>query len=119
MRTYITSSTPWIRVGTQSSTGPSWYSTNTTDATAYPGATRWNASAHGYEIWTGSFWTSAPIETVSVSLDHETEQALEWARQRMREDQEREQRMRDNPALQAAWEQYQIVEHITRKAASD
>ena len=115
MRTRVNSSSPWIRVGTESTTNPSWYSINTTDAAAYPGATRWNTTTGNLEIWTGSYWAQAPTETVNVGLDPETERVLIWAQQRMQEDQAREQRMRDNPALRAAWEQYEIVDALTRK----
>lgn len=115
MRTRVNSSSPWILVGTQSTTGPSWYSTNTTDAATYPGAIRYNASTHSYEIWTGSYWTLAPTDSVTVGLDSETERVLAWAQQRMQEDQAREQRMQDNPALRAAWEQYEIVDALTKK----
>lgn len=117
MRTHVHSSTPWVRVSTQSTTGPSWYSTNTTDAAAYPGAIRWTHSGN-LEIWTGTHWAAAPTETVNVGLDPEIERVLAWAQQRMQEDQAREQRMRNNPALRAAWEQYEIVERLTRKETS-
>jgi hypothetical protein len=44
--------------------------------------------------------------------------SLKNSLQRMHKDHQREQGMRDNPALQAAWEQFEILNHLSRRDIS-
>lgn len=54
--------------------------------------------------WTGSSWSTITGSYTSVGLSGEAEMLLDWAREQKNKEQQREVLIRNNPALQKAYE---------------
>jgi hypothetical protein len=54
--------------------------------------------------WTGSSWTTIVGSYPSVGLTGEAEMLLDWAREQKNKEMTREQLIKDNPALQKAYD---------------
>lgn len=68
------------------------------------GMLRYNTSSQNVEVYDGSSWQQLDSGYVSVGLSGEAESLLDWARQERNRQAMREQLIKDNPALQKAWE---------------
>jgi len=68
------------------------------------GMMRWNPNMSCIEVNDGSMWKQITWSYPTVELDHNARTVMNWAMQKMQEDSLRQQRIRDNPALQKAYE---------------
>jgi hypothetical protein len=68
------------------------------------GIVRWNANTSQFEVNDGNSWQSFPSSYLSVGLNNQAEEILDWASQKMFEDRELEKLSQDNPAVKAALE---------------
>jgi hypothetical protein len=76
----------------------------------YPtGALRFNSSNQNIEVYDGSsnIWKKITGPDVSIEMDHEFEETLHWARDRMRQENEWKKLSGDNEALKIALEEYE------------
>lgn len=87
------STTPYINSGQQSA-----------------GTMRYNTSSQMVEVYDGSGWQQLGGGYVSVGLNGEAESLLDWARDERDRQAKREQMIKENPALQKAWESIKKAE---------
>lgn len=62
------------------------------------------------QVFDGSSWINLGTNYVSVDLSSDAHSILEWARKERNRQAAREARIKDNPALQKAWEAVQRAE---------
>lgn len=95
----INSSSRYITVsgGTPSST---YISPGSTGA----GMIRWNPSMNCMEVNDGNMWKTIDMSYASIELNADAESLLEWARKERDRQWARERKIKDNPALQKAYE---------------
>jgi hypothetical protein len=68
------------------------------------GMVRWNSNTNEFQVNDGNSWQSFPSSYPSIGLNNQAEEILDWASQKMREDQELEKLSQDSPAVKAALE---------------
>lgn len=68
------------------------------------GMMRYNTSSQCVEVYDGTGWQQLDGGYVNVGLNGEAESLLDWARQERDRQAKRDQMIKDNPALQKAWE---------------
>ena len=68
------------------------------------GMMRYNTSSQNVEVYDGTGWQQLDGGYVTVGLNGEAESLLDWARQERDRQAKRDQMIKDNPALQKAWE---------------
>ena len=68
------------------------------------GMMRLNTSTQNVEVYDGAGWQQIPNDYVQVGLTPEAESLLDWARDEKYRQLKREGMIRDNPALQKAYE---------------
>ena len=68
------------------------------------GMMRYNTSSQNVEVYDGSSWQQLGGGYTSVGLNGEAEALLDWAREERNRQAKRDQMIKDNPALQKAWE---------------
>lgn len=68
------------------------------------GNLRYNTTNQNMEVYDGNNWIALSMDYVSVGLNGEAESLLDWARQERDRQLRRQALIRDNPALQKAWE---------------
>ncbi len=95
----INSSSRYITVsgGTPSST---YISPGSTGA----GMIRWNPNTNCMEVNDGNMWKTIDMSYASIELNADAESLLEWARKERDRQWARERKIKDNPALQKAYE---------------
>lgn len=92
---------------------PGWFDVNATpDVKPMPGAVRYNPMSGDLETYNGYAWASFPSEMVEVTLTPETQSILDWAKQKMAEEQRIQELMDKHPGLKTAWEQYEIMKSL-------
>lgn len=74
------------------------------------GNLRFNTSNQNMEVFDGNNWQQLQMGYASVGLNHEAESLLDWAQQERARQYRREQLIKNNPALQKAWEAIQRAE---------
>jgi len=74
------------------------------------GNLRYNTSAQNMEVFDGMNWIQLNTNYATISLSLEAESLLDWAREQRRKQLDRETRIKDNPALQKAYEAIQRAE---------
>jgi hypothetical protein len=74
------------------------------------GNMRYNTSTQNVEVYDGSTWIQLSMSYATVDLSYDAQQLLEWARKEQRRQMERESRIKENPALQKAYEAIQRAE---------
>jgi hypothetical protein len=104
----IYSGSPSVYVGGQQN--PPIYNTGG----SMVGQLRYNPSTSNYEIYDGNVWQTI-YNSIPVGLNQEAEDAIRWARDRMREEQDLKQRMEQHPGLKDAYEKFQIMDIMTRE----
>ncbi len=95
----ITSSSAFITVNGGSPMTP-YFSPGAQGA----GQMRFNTSSSNMEVWDGVTWKELGSSYVSIDLSYEAQELLKWAREAKNKEILRESRVRDNPALQKAYE---------------
>lgn len=68
------------------------------------GMVRYNPNMNQLEVNDGNSWQTLATTYATVELTPETESLLEWARKERNKQSERERAVRNNPALQKAYE---------------
>jgi hypothetical protein len=68
------------------------------------GNLRYNTSAQNMEVFDGLRWIQLNTNYTTVKLSHEAEQLLDWARNERNRQIDRDSRVKNNPALQKAYE---------------
>ncbi len=68
------------------------------------GMLRWNPNMNCMEVNDGNTWKQLTWNFPTIELDSNTKAIVMWAQKKMQEDTIRQQRIKDNPALQKAYE---------------
>ncbi len=68
------------------------------------GMIRWNPNMNCMEVNDGNMWKQFTWSYPTIELDSNAKAVMNWAMQKMQEDSLRQQRIRDNPALEKAYE---------------
>ncbi len=68
------------------------------------GQMRWNPNMNCMEVNDGNMWKQLVWNFPTIELDSNAKSVISWAMQKMQEDSIRQQRIKDNPALQKAYE---------------
>ncbi len=68
------------------------------------GNVRFNTSNQNMEVFDGNNWQQLQMAYTTVGLNYEAESLLDWARQERDRQSMREQLIKNNPALQKAYE---------------
>ncbi len=68
------------------------------------GNMRYNTSNQNMEVFDGNTWIQLNMGYSSIGLTPEAESLLDWARQERDKRFQREARIKNNPALQKAWD---------------
>ena len=93
---------------------PSIFSTKTRAQPGdIPGYMRYNSQTNVIEYCTGSSWMTVPTASTTVSLDHEVQLVIEWAKAKMAEETELQSRLDKYPSLKEAYEQFKMLEALT------
>lgn len=74
------------------------------------GAVRYNASHQCTEIFDGNAWTRLPSNAATVDLASDSKQALDWAKKKMQEEQQRQTLAENNPAFADLLNQFRELE---------
>lgn len=77
------------------------------------GMVRWNPTYSRMEVYDGNTWL--PMGATTVQLDYETQELLNWARQRRRQDQELEQLIKQSPAIRDLHEKLELTKALVRR----
>mgnify|MGYP003334389745 FL=1 len=80
------------------------------------GLVRYNGNIQNLEIYDGSSWVTMYSSAANVTLDYDVQTILNWARQKMQEDQRLQELAKSNPtvadaiaAVKSAEEKLQVV----------
>ncbi len=73
-------------------------------STPSAGMIRYNGNTQNTEVYDGNVWLTMATNHATVELNYDTEQLLEWAREERQKQRDREERIKNNPALQKAYE---------------
>ena len=95
----ITSNSSFITIS-----GGSSSSMYISPGTAGAGMMRYNPNTNNIEVNDGHTWKELTGSYASVDLSYEAQELLNWAREQKRKQLERETKIRNNPALQKAFE---------------
>ena len=79
-------------------------STYISPGTSGAGMLRYNSNMNTIEVNDGNNWKELSTAYASVDLSYEAQELLNWAREQKRKQLERETKIRNNPALQKAFE---------------
>lgn len=74
------------------------------------GMIRYNTNTNNLEVNDGSVWRELSMSYATVELNPDAESLLDWARKERDRHQERERKIKENPALQKAYEAIQRAE---------
>ena len=82
------------------------------------GAVRYNPGSSCMEIWDGTAWQPFRDDS-SVDLSNETKATLDWARQKMQEEQRLDQLMALHPGLRDLHERFEVMLRLVQKENND
>lgn len=74
------------------------------------GNMRFNTTNQNIEVFDGNNWMQLSMNYATVDLNHDAQALLEWARSERERQYKREQLIKNNPALQKAFEAIQRAE---------
>lgn len=74
------------------------------------GQMRYNTTSQNIEVYDGNNWMPLSMNHAQVELSNEASMLLDWAREQQARQLRRSQLIRNNPALQKAWEAIQRAE---------
>ena len=78
------------------------------------GAVRYNPSSSCMEVWDGTAWQQYRDDS-TVDLANETKATLDWARQKMQEEQRLEQLMAQHPGLRDLHERFEVMLRLVQQ----
>jgi hypothetical protein len=67
------------------------------------------------EIYAPYGWQALALTMANINLTHDAEQALEWARRKMQEESELEERMKRYPGLKEAYDKFIVLDALTKQ----
>lgn len=85
---------------------------------AMAGQLRMNTVGQNVEVYDGTTW-HVMSHPASVSLSPESENIMNWARQKMAEENQLKAKMEKYPTLKSAYEQYKMVEALVYEDKPD
>lgn len=65
------------------------------------------------QVFDGSNWMNIGTSYATIGLDSSTEEIIMWAKRKMQEEQDLEERMERHPGLKQAYEQFKIMDILT------
>lgn len=68
------------------------------------GNMRYNTQNQNVEVWDGNNWTTLAMNYATIELTGEAQMLLEWARNEQTKQLKRDELIKNNPALQKAYE---------------
>lgn len=68
------------------------------------GMIRFNGNTQNTEVYDGVSWLTMPANYATIGLTLDAESAIEWSKQEMQKRAKRERLIKENPALQKAYE---------------
>jgi len=74
------------------------------------GMVRWNSNLNCFEVNDGAVWRHITMSDPIIELSSDVISAIEWAQAQMYKERMREERIKNNPALQKAYEAIQRAE---------
>ena len=74
------------------------------------GMVRWNSNSNCFEVNDGAVWRQITMSDPTIELSSDAISAIEWAQAQMFKERMREERIKNNPALQKAYEAIQRAE---------
>jgi len=98
---------------TVSGGSPSTYVGNYNSGAQGVGNMRYNTSTQNMEVFDGSSWQILGSSYTQISLTSEAESLLNWARNKMIEEQSLKVRMEKHPGLKEAYERLEIMKALT------
>jgi hypothetical protein len=81
------------------------------------GTVKWNSANQCLQVYTGICWTDY-VQECELSLSADFQDICKWARNKMAQEQQLQQRMKTNPALRHAYEQFQLLDILTQEETS-
>ena len=78
------------------------------------GQLRLNTNTSTYEVFDGFVWKEI-VSTVPVNLTIEANEAISWAIERKRQEEDLQKRMEKYPGLKEAWEKFQLMDILTKE----
>jgi hypothetical protein len=78
------------------------------------GMLRWNPNMHQIEVNDGNTWIAISMNHATIELTPETEEILEWARERRRWEEKLKELCKRYPALKKAQDNYELILNIVR-----
>jgi len=110
----IHSSSPYITIGGSSAS---------TYVNGYSGAQgvgnmRYNTSMQKMEVFDGNNWMQLNMSSPSIGLSGVAQSAIDWAFNKMNEESALKARMERHPGLRQAYEQFQIIDILTKEAGN-
>ena len=80
------------------------------------GQLRWNPSTQNTEVYDGNNWQTLGTTYASVGLTPQAETAIDWALQKIREEQELDELCKQHPSVAEAYERLQILKTLTKQS---
>jgi hypothetical protein len=65
------------------------------------------------QVYDGASWVNISSSYATVELDAEAQNAIDWAKRKMHEEQDLKARMEQHPGLKHAYEQFKIMDILT------
>lgn len=72
-----------------------------------------------FEVYDGTAWLSIQSSYATVGLSMTAEEAIQWARTKMKEEQELDDLCKKHPALAEAYDRLQIIKALVKQSDSD
>jgi hypothetical protein len=72
-----------------------------------------------FEVYDGTNWLSIQNSYVTVGLSMTAEEAIQWAREKMKEEKELDELCKTHPALAEAYERLQILKTLVKQSDSN
>jgi hypothetical protein len=76
------------------------------------GAVRFDSSDQTLKVYNGGMWVEVPDQEFGISLDVEVINAIEWAKDKQKEEGDLKAKIERFPTLKDAYEKYKIIEAL-------
>lgn len=109
----ISSSSAFVQVtGGFPSSGPYLQTPTVAGPPPAVGAVKFDSASQNLQVWDGFNWLNMYTSHAMVGLNSAAEDAIKWAQQKQKDEQELEELMQRSPALRDAYEKFQIVKTL-------
>ncbi len=89
------------------------YGSQSNGPQGFTGQIRYNTQSGSMEVFDGGMWQAIGNSVSQVGLNHEAEQILDWAQEKMREEQDLQRRLEQHPGLKEAYERFKVMDALT------